>query len=88
MGEQLEDYQPAALLPAMVEHHYYLQYWLYTVALHRYLQVRLANYSYERHFGGVAYLFLRGMSLHGNYGVFWDRPSKALIEALSALLDG
>lgn len=88
LGEQLEDYQPAALLPAMVEHHYYLQYWLYTVALHRYLQVRLANYSYERHFGGVAYLFLRGMSLHGNYGVFWDRPSKALIEALSALLDG
>lgn len=30
-------------------------------ALHRYLRHRLADYDYDRHFGGVIYLFLRGM---------------------------
>ncbi|VEB54653.1 exonuclease V subunit [Salmonella enterica subsp. enterica] len=29
----------------------------YTLALHRYLRHRMANYDYERHFGGVIYLF-------------------------------
>ncbi|PSC97943.1 hypothetical protein C7D74_32270, partial [Klebsiella pneumoniae] len=27
----------------------------------RYLRHRLADYDYDRHFGGVIYLFLRGM---------------------------
>lgn len=30
-------------------------------ALHRYLRHRIADYDYERHFGGVIYLFLRGV---------------------------
>ena len=46
-------------------------------------------YDYGRHFGGVYYLFLRGMdpSRAGN-GVFFDRPSQQLIEAADALLMG
>ncbi len=31
----------------------------YTLALHRYLRHRMANYDYERHFGGVI-ISLRG----------------------------
>jgi exodeoxyribonuclease V beta subunit len=60
------------------------------VALHRYLAQRLPNYGYDRHFGGVYYLFLRGMAPEherGN-GVFFDRPSRQLIENLSGLLAG
>lgn len=30
-------------------------------ALHRYLRHRIADYDYDRHFGGVIYLFLRGV---------------------------
>ena len=48
------------MLRAMIEHHYLLQYHLYTVAAHRYLQSRLPDWSYERDFGGVFYVFLRG----------------------------
>ena len=41
----------------MIDHRYDLQYQLYTLALHRYLQHRLTDYDYEQHFGGVFYLF-------------------------------
>ena len=71
---------------AMIEHRYDFQYQLYTLALHRYLRHRLPNYDYEQHFGGVYYLFLRGMAddLPGN-GIFFTRPSFALIEQLDHL---
>jgi len=35
---------------------------LYSVALHRYLRWRLADYEPSVHLGGAAYLFLRGMT--------------------------
>jgi exodeoxyribonuclease V beta subunit len=71
----------------MAREHYYLQYSLYTLAVHRYLSRRLPDYDYERHFGGVFYLFLRGMDpLSGpEYGVFHDRPERSLVTALDAL---
>jgi len=74
----------------MDAHHYFLQYHLYVVALHRYLSARLPDYDYDRHFGGVYYLFLRGMSpAHApGCGVFRDRPARELVEALSAALAG
>ena len=90
LGVRAGDYRPEKLLAAMTEHHYFLQYHLYVVALHRYLTRRLPGYDYDRHFGGVYYLFLRGMApghARGN-GIFSDRPGRALIEALSALLSG
>ena len=45
----------------MLEHHYSLQFLIYTVAVHRMLKRNLPDYEYEEHFGGVRYLFLRGM---------------------------
>lgn len=72
----------------MSEHHYVLQYHLYTVALDRYLALRLAGYDYDRHFGGVYYLFLRGMDPDhpAGCGVYHDRPTRECIEALTATL--
>ena len=46
----------------MVEHDYPLQALLYSVALHRYLRWRLPGYRPADHLGGVAYLFVRGMT--------------------------
>ena len=84
----LDDYTEACLTLAMREHNYGLQYWLYTVVLHRYLQARLPGYDFEKHFGGVYYLFVRGMQLQlPASGVFWDRPDLARIERLAALFD-
>jgi exodeoxyribonuclease V beta subunit len=88
LGSSPLDYQPSRLVHAMREHHYFLQYHLYGVALHRHLRLRLPGYDYERHFGGVYYLFVRGMSPEHRRGtgVFFDRPELALIEALAHAL--
>ncbi len=90
LGDEAGDYTPSCLQTAMAQHHYYLQYHIYCVALHRYLGRRLADYDYEAHFGGVFYLFLRGMEPASGHhrGVFADRPTRALIEDLSAFFAG
>jgi exodeoxyribonuclease V beta subunit len=82
----LSDYDEANLTLAMREHNYGLQYWLYTVVLHRYLQNRLPNYDYETHFGGVRYLFLRGMLPDTPMsGVYQDRPDCQRVNQLLIL---
>lgn len=85
----LPDYRPEMLTEAMREHNYGLQYWLYTLVLHRYLRQRLPDYDYERHFGGALYLFVRGMLAEQPMsGVYRDRPDLARIEALAKIFDG
>ena len=63
---------------------YYLQYHLYTLALDQYLWLRQPGYDYERDFGGVFYVFNRGiLRSQPGHGVFHDRPSRALMAALA-----
>ena len=90
LGAAFGDYRPERLAAEMSRHDYVLQYHLYVVALHRYLRHRLPGYDYERHFGGVRYLFLRGMRPESadRRGVFADRPPLALVERLEVLLCG
>jgi exodeoxyribonuclease V beta subunit len=87
LGLQLPDYDRAVMGHAMLSHRYDLQYMVYTVALHRFLGWRLPDYDYDHHFGGVYYLFLRGMrpSQGPRYGVYFDRPARQVIEALDGL---
>ncbi|MCG8707250.1 exodeoxyribonuclease V subunit beta [Brenneria sp. 4F2] len=86
LGADASAYTQSAMAQAMAEHRYDLQYQLYSLALHRYLRHRIADYQYERHFGGVFYLFLRGVDeeMPGN-GVFYFRPPQALITGLDRL---
>ena len=90
LGGQLEDYHPGALTGAMTKDFYILQYHLYTLALHQYLRVRIPDYCYETHFGGVFYIFLRGVdpAVNPEFGIFRDKPPEALINALSEKLIG
>jgi exodeoxyribonuclease V beta subunit len=85
LGPHSSFYTGDALLRAMCESRYGLQYAIYSVALHRYLATRLADYDYQRHFGGVYYLFLRGIEQSATdcRGIFYDRMSRAHVEALS-----
>ncbi|MBN8265316.1 MAG: PD-(D/E)XK nuclease family protein, partial [Xanthomonadales bacterium] len=93
LGEQPEDYAPARLEAAMQAHGYHLQHLLYSVALHRHLGRALPGYAYERHFGGVLYLFVRGVRPGWQVGgapagVFHHRAEAGVIDALDALLAG
>jgi len=66
---------------------YTLQYLIYTLALHKHLKTRLSNYTYETHFGGAFYLYLRGMHPDINYrgkGIFFHTPSIKVIKALDS----
>ena len=71
----------------MARHHYFIQYHLYTLALHRFLMQRLPGYDYDRNVGGAAYLFVRGMGADApaGHGVFFDRPPRHVIEGMDAL---
>jgi exodeoxyribonuclease V beta subunit len=83
----LADYQPETILTAMREHNYGLQYWLYSVVLDAYLQQRLTAYNYQQHFGGVKYLFVRGMHpARPGYAVYADKPMQHKLKALANLL--
>ncbi len=89
LGDSVGDYSTTSLRRVMAQNHYYLQYHLYVAALHRYLRYRIPDYDYEKHFGGVFYLFIRGMTPRtgARLGVFADRPSNRLVEEISALFE-
>lgn len=70
----------------MLSHHYVLQYHLYVVALNKFLESRTDEYSYENNFGGVYYLFVRGMQVGSNCGIYYDLPSVETIRTLDAFL--
>ncbi|HIE2344016.1 TPA: exodeoxyribonuclease V subunit beta [Haemophilus influenzae] len=85
LGSTLADYNQEALKKEMLHSHYDWQYLIYTLALHRYLQSVVPHYDYVRDFGGVFYLFLRGMNGEPQSGVFYDRPSVELITELDGV---
>jgi exodeoxyribonuclease V beta subunit len=67
LGGSPSDYQTGSLAIAMEEHRYDVQYVIYTLALHRFLKQRRKDvYNYQRDFGGVIYLFLRGLNIEQN----------------------
>lgn len=85
LGSTLASYNQEALKKEMLHSHYDWQYLIYTLALHRYLQSVVPDYDYARDFGGVFYLFLRGMNGEPQSGVFYDRPSVELITELDGV---
>jgi exodeoxyribonuclease V beta subunit len=90
LGNTFEDYGPSALTDVMIREYYLLQYHLYVIALDRYLAIRIPGYRYQDHFGGVYYIFLRGVDpeVGPHFGVFHDRPPGVLVESLTSALLG
>ena len=88
LGSTIDNYHQAALQDAMEQHFYILQYHLYVLALSQYLRVRHPDFSYASGFGGVFYLFVRGIdrNLGPEYGVFFDLPKRSLVNALGKVL--
>ena len=84
----LPGYDDAQLQQSMASHEYDLQALLYAVAVHRWLQRRLgAAYDFDTHFGGVRYLFCRGLDpAQPGRGVVAPDLPRALVEGVDALL--
>jgi exodeoxyribonuclease V beta subunit len=88
LGNGPGEYHRERLATEMARRSYPLQYLLYTVALHRFLTLRDPGYDYESGFGGIRYLFLRGIepARGAEYGLFSDLPPRQVIDDLTELL--
>jgi exodeoxyribonuclease V beta subunit len=87
LGFNVDDYSNGSLTQA-IEHHYYdLQYLLYTVALVKFLKVKISDFDYDTHIGGVAYMFLRGVNGSPGNGVCMNKPDEGLIENMLEVFD-
>ncbi len=88
LGNRYSDYSQTALSEEMRSANYDIQYHLYTLALVRFLKNRIPHFNYEQHFGGVFYLFVRGIEPgKASSGVFFDKPEYPLIERLNTLIN-
>lgn len=89
LGDTPEDYGKKALRQAMKDSGYDLQYHIYVLALHRFLSNRMKDYNFEDHFGGVLYLFMRGVKQdEPGSGIYFDRPSQEVVQQMDAYFKG
>jgi len=88
LGDDVDNYNHQTLQDNIEDNYYDLQYLIYCLALHRYLSLRIENYSPETHFGGVYYLYLRGMGPVDGKGVYFREIEPALLGTLDALFAG
>jgi exodeoxyribonuclease V beta subunit len=90
-SNRLPSYDHAALQRAMAHSEYDLQALVYALALHRWLRFRLGDaYDYARDFGGIRYLFCRGLDASRNDfpGIHAQCFAPELMAALDALFGG
>ena len=82
LGASDADYAPDRVRTAMGNAGYILQSYLYSAALLGMLRQRHMDYSA---FGGVYYLFLRGLKRETKNGIWFDKPPRECLENLLKL---
>ncbi|QCI26872.1 exodeoxyribonuclease V subunit beta [Buchnera aphidicola (Thelaxes californica)] len=86
LGDNYADYNNKNIEKTMINHRYDVQYHLYGIVLHKYLKQRITKYSIKKNFGGIFYLFLRGMDInHNNQSIFYIPPNIKLMKKLNKL---
>lgn len=83
-SDHLSSYE-AAEIDGHVRNHYWTQAQIYSIGIIRLLQIRTAD-DYEKRFGGLLYIFLRGMDGGGQRGVYFHQPAWSEICAYEAAL--
>lgn len=90
LGGRSAGFLPERLPEAMAQSFYFLQYLIYIVAVVKFLRMRLGTFGekeYEELFGGVFYLFVRGVTPeHPGRGVFYDKPPYGLVRQLEEVI--
>jgi exodeoxyribonuclease V beta subunit len=71
-SDQLPSYDAAAI-EEHVKNHYRIQAQIYSIGVVRLLRIR--NEEDYKRFGGMLYVFLRGLDASGRRGVYFQRPS-------------
>ncbi len=83
LGNTGSCYATSEIEHSMASSNYLLQAAIYTLALDKYLSQRLPNYQFSEHFGGVYYLYVRGMNgISPNRGIWHKHPSPETLQLL------
>ncbi|MDE5285800.1 MAG: exodeoxyribonuclease V subunit beta, partial [Buchnera aphidicola] len=83
LGKDNKCYSINNIKKEIIQHRYDLQYQIYTLAIHQYLKSKLKKYTYQENFGGIFYLFLRGMNKkNNNNSIFYTCPNYELVKKL------
>ena len=91
LGDNYDCYGQMQMKENIEKNHYDLQYFIYALALHRQLKFSLPDYDPQKHFGGVYYLYLRGMSEnkeHDGKGVYFQNLTLSELTTLDNIFVG
>ncbi|WP_348769382.1 exodeoxyribonuclease V subunit beta [Buchnera aphidicola] len=86
LGDNNNSYSFEKIKNEIIKNRYDIQYQIYTIALHQYLKKKIKKYTYKNHFGGIFYMFLRGIEKEKNNSIFYIVPEYSLVEKLVNLL--
>lgn len=86
LGNSTENYNRENLEEAMKGSNYNLQYMIYTIAAKRWLESRIKNFDYNKQFGGIIYVFLRGVREGLETGIYTAKPKFEKIDRMEKLL--
>lgn len=90
-GRHLSAYMPENLDAVMTASHYRFQALLYTVAVDRYLRLRIPTYQRSEHLGEAIYLFVRATGIAvgaPQAGIWAHRFDEDLLEAVDRIFGG
>ena len=90
-SNSLDDFSNNGMEEAMRRHGYHLQYLIYAVALKRWLELTHVNFNFKENFGGVYYIFIRGITEEdGANGIYFSAAEDILesIEEADKLFGG
>lgn len=88
LGDSFADYGRGNITEEMKKHNYYLQFMLYLAAFDKYMAGVDNTYSYDKNFGGVRYVFLRGVQAGKcDTGIFEEMPEERELRKIQRLLE-
>jgi exodeoxyribonuclease V beta subunit len=84
LGNKKKYYTKKKIKKYFFEKKYNIQFYLYSIALHRFLKKKIKNYNFKKNFGGAYYLFLRGINKKKiNQGIFYIIPKYNLVKKIN-----
>lgn len=85
LGIAVESYDALSMERASLEHLYFLQGHIYAAALYSRLKIFQKDFNFEKDFGGVAYVYLRGLNGKGS-GINMIPSPEGFVRELSKIL--
>ncbi|WP_343187955.1 exodeoxyribonuclease V subunit beta [Buchnera aphidicola (Periphyllus koelreuteriae)] len=84
LGKNKKKYIKKNLKRIIKKNGYNIQYYLYSLALNKFLKHKLKKYTFKKNFGGIYYIFLRGINGKNNkYGILFHKPKEKKINKLN-----